>query len=74
MKASKDLRSIFNAKIRNAKQSKIDSAEWGVYSVKKDGSLYAKPGSYHNTEEEANAEMARLQKLNPSRRFAVKAL
>lgn len=74
MKVKKDLSGVFRARIANRRRSLQEHANWGVYSVKNDGNLYAKPGSSYTTKEEAEAKVALLKKLNPGKNFVAKEL
>jgi hypothetical protein len=58
---------------RHEKEAR-DLHAWGVYSVKKDGGLYAQPGSTHATREEAEKQAAYVTKLNPGKTFVVEEL
>jgi hypothetical protein len=59
----------FHARMTRGARALEENATWAVYSVKKNGQLYAKPGSLHMTEEAANAEVARMSALNPGHSF-----
>lgn len=71
---NKTTQMAFRAGIDRRQAAAHANDTWAVYSVKKNGNLYAKPNSTHKDEASAIAEMTRIQALNPTMKFAVRPI
>ena len=74
MKAPKSMAGIFREIVENRADASQAKMAWGVYLILKSGRASARPSAETATEATATERAEAMARMNPGRRYVVKAL
>lgn len=61
----------FEAIMNRRHEESVKTLGWDIFSVKKNGELYAKPVPHDHLPRNAEEALARLERLNPNNKFVI---